>query len=106
PNVSMAILNLRLARATTGDELNEFVRKTAVHSNLRKQISFINSAEAVSSDFVGSRHACVFDAQATKVDGKNAVLYVWYDNEFGYACQVHRVIEKMAGVRYELYPKD
>ncbi|MGB5326273.1 MAG: glyceraldehyde-3-phosphate dehydrogenase, partial [Pseudomonadales bacterium] len=106
PDVSMAILNLRLGRETTADELNEFVRKTAVHSKLRKQIDFINSSEAVSSDFVGSRHACVFDAQATKVDGRNAVLYIWYDNEFGYACQVHRVIEKMAGVKYELYPKE
>ncbi|NNL57428.1 MAG: glyceraldehyde-3-phosphate dehydrogenase [Pseudomonadales bacterium] len=106
PNVSMAMLNLRLARATTIEELNEYVRIVSLHSPLRKQIDYINSAEAVSTDFVGSRTACVFDAQATKVDGKNAVLYIWYDNEFGYACQVHRVIEKLAGVKYELYPRD
>lgn len=106
PNVSMAILNLRLKQETNAEELNEFIRTQAVHSPLRKQIDFINSAEAVSTDFVGSRHACVFDAQATKVDGKNAVLYIWYDNEFGYTCQVHRVLEQMAGVKYELYPKD
>ena len=86
--------------------MNEYIRKISVHSPLRKQIAYVNSAEAVSTDFVGSRNACVFDAQATKVEGQNAVIYVWYDNEFGYACQVHRVIEKFAGVRYELYPKD
>ena len=106
PDVSMAILNLRLTRATTIEEMNEYIRKISVHSPLRKQIAYVNSAEAVSTDFVGSRNACVFDAQATKVEGQNAVIYVWYDNEFGYACQVHRVIEKFAGVRYELYPKD
>ncbi len=104
PNVSMAILNLRLKRSTTAEEINEYIRKVSVHSPLRKQIDFTNSAEVVSSDFVGSRRACVFDAQATIVNENNAVLYIWYDNEFGYTCQVHRVMEKMAGVSYNLYP--
>jgi glyceraldehyde 3-phosphate dehydrogenase len=104
PNVSMAILNLRLKRSTTVEEINEYIRKVSVHSPLRKQIDFTNSAEVVSSDFVGSRRACVFDAQATIVNENNAVLYIWYDNEFGYTCQVHRVMEKMAGVSYNLYP--
>jgi len=35
----------------------------------------------VSSDFVGSRHACIFDSEATIVNGKSAILYCWYDNE-------------------------
>ena len=106
PNVSLAILNLTFKRETTAEEVNEYVRQMSLHSSLRKQIDFINSAEVVSTDFVGSRRACVFDAQATIVNGKNAVLYIWYDNEFGYACQVHRVMEKMAGVSYALYPKE
>jgi glyceraldehyde 3-phosphate dehydrogenase len=106
PNVSMAILNLNLKRETTVDELNEYIRKISVHSSLRKQIDFTNSPEVVSTDFVGSRRACVFDAQATIVNGKSAVIYIWYDNEFGYACQVHRVMEKMAGVKYAMYPAE
>ena len=106
PNVSMAILNLTLKRETTVDELNEYIRKISVHSSLRKQIDYTNSPEVVSTDFVGSRRACVFDAQATIVNGKNAILYIWYDNEFGYTCQVHRVMEKMSGVKYALYPKE
>jgi len=60
----------------------------------------------VSSDFVGSRHACIYGAQATIVNGKQAVLYLWYDNEFGYSCQVHRILEQMAGIQYKKYPKD
>ena len=104
PNVSMAILNLTLKRETTAEDLNEYMRKVSVHSSLRKQIDFTNSPEVVSSDFVGSRRACVFDAQATITSGKNVVIYIWYDNEFGYSCQVHRVMEKMAGVKYALYP--
>ena len=106
PNVSMAILNLTLARDTSADEVNEFMRNQALHSPLRKQIDYSNSPEVVSSDFVGSRHACVFDAQATIVNGNQAVLYLWYDNEFGYSCQVHRILEQMAGIHYAVYPHE
>ena len=104
PNVSMAILNLNLENSTTREELNEFMRETALHSTMKKQIDYSNSPEVVSSDFVGSRAACVFDAKATIVNGHHAVLYLWYDNEYGYSCQVYRVLERMAGIRYQTYP--
>ena len=106
PNVSMAILNLTLNRETSAEEVNEFMRTQALHSSLRKQIDYSNSPEVVSTDFVGSRHACIFDAQATIVNGNQAVLYLWYDNEFGYSCQVHRILEQMAGIDYAVYPKE
>ena len=105
PNVSMAILNLQLGQSTTKDELNEYMRDVALHSPLQQQIDFTNSPEVVSCDFVGSRHACVFDSKATIVDDSSAVLYCWYDNEFGYSCQVVRCLEDMAGVSYAIYPK-
>ena len=106
PNVSMAILNLTLGRESTREEVNEFMRNQALHSSLRRQIDYTASPEIVSTDFVGSRHACIFDAQATIVNGKQAVLYLWYDNEFGYSCQVHRILERMAGIKYAVYPRE
>ncbi|QQD16730.1 glyceraldehyde-3-phosphate dehydrogenase [Spongiibacter nanhainus] len=106
PNVSLAILTLNLNQDTTVEELNEHMRVTALHSPLRKQIDYSNSPEVVSSDFVGSRHACVFDSEATIVNGNTAILYCWYDNEFGYSCQVHRILEQMAGVEYAVYPAE
>ncbi len=106
PNVSMAILNLTLGRETTVEELNEYMRGVALHSEMRKQIDYSNSPEVVSSDFVGSRTACVYDAQATIVNGSHVVVYLWYDNEFGYSCQVHRILEQMAGIDYRVYPKE
>lgn len=106
PNVSMAILNLNLRRDVSKDEMNEFLRKLSLHSPLRKQIDYSNSPEVVSSDFIGSRHACVVDSEATIVNGASVVLYLWYDNEFGYSCQVHRVLEQVAGVNYAVYPKE
>lgn len=98
PNVSMAIMNLNLERVTDRDELNGFLRNAALHSELQNQIDFTSSTEIVSSDLVGSRYAGIVDSQATIVDGDRAVLYVWYDNEFGYSCQVLRVVQDMAGL--------
>ena len=106
PNVSMAILNLQLGRDTTVEELNEFLRQKALHSDLQQQIGYTISTEAVSTDFVGSRQACVLDAQATIVEGRSCVLYCWYDNEFGYSCQVVRCLEKFAGVVWPSYPRE
>lgn len=104
PNVSMAILNLNLRRATTVDELNNYLRNMSLHSTLAKQIDFVNSDEVVSTDFVGSRRAGIVDSKATIVNGNRAVLYVWYDNEFGYSAQVVRIVNQMAGVNYLTFP--
>jgi glyceraldehyde 3-phosphate dehydrogenase len=106
PNVSMAILNLQLGRETSVEEINEFLRQQALHSPLQQQIGYTVSTEAVSTDFVGSRQACVLDSQATIVDGKSCVLYCWYDNEFGYSCQVVRCLETFAGVVWPSYPQE
>ncbi|MVW76057.1 glyceraldehyde-3-phosphate dehydrogenase [Pseudomonas xionganensis] len=105
PNVSMAILNLNLEKATSREEINEYLRQMAMHSDLQKQIDFVSSQEVVSTDFVGSRHAGVVDAEATICNDNRVVLYVWYDNEFGYSCQVVRVMEDMAGVNPPAFPR-
>jgi len=104
PNVSMAIMNLTLEKGTTRDELNEFLRDIALHSKLQNQISYTESPDAVSSDFVGSREAGIVDSNATIVNDNHVVLYLWYDNEFGYCCQVGRMVYKMAGIIYQQYP--
>lgn len=104
PNVSMAIMNLTLETATSKEELNEFLRQIALHSKLQDQISYTQSPDAVSSDFVGTREASTVDSTATIVNGKHVVLYLWYDNEFGYCCQVARMVYKMAGINYQRYP--
>lgn len=104
PDVSMAILNLNLEQDATKEGLNEYLRGMSLNSDLRKQIDYVNSPEIVSTDFVGSRRAGVVDGLATIANGKNAVLYVWYDNEFGYSCQVVRVLEEIAGVNPKIFP--
>ena len=105
PNVSMAILNLNLKKDVDVEVVNDYLRDMALHSELQKQIDFVNSPEVVSTDFVGSRHAGVVDAQATIAEGNRLILYVWYDNEFGYSAQVIRCVNDMAGIDHPIFPK-
>jgi glyceraldehyde 3-phosphate dehydrogenase len=106
PNVSLAILNLTLSQETSEEDVSQFLRDVSLHSDMQRQIDYTTSPDIVSSDLVGNRHACIVDGTATIVKGKQAVLYVWYDNEFGYACQVVRVVQKWAGIAYPLIPND
>ncbi|WP_154179206.1 glyceraldehyde-3-phosphate dehydrogenase [Vibrio furnissii] len=104
PNVSMAVANLNLEKETDKEELNAYLREMALNSKLAAQIDYTESTEIVSTDLVGSRHAGVVDGAATIAQGNRCVLYVWYDNEFGYSCQVVHCMEQMMGVRYKTYP--
>jgi glyceraldehyde 3-phosphate dehydrogenase len=105
PNVSLAILNLTLNKETSVAELNSYLREISLSSPLQNQIDYTNSPEAVSSDMVGSTHAGIIDSLATIVEGKRCVLYIWYDNEFGYSHQVIRNIAKIAGMGLDSWPK-
>ncbi len=104
PNVSLAILNLTLEQQADRDQINDYMRYIALHSDLQKQVDYSNSPEAVSSDFVGTRAAGIFDALATIANGNHCVLYVWYDNEFGYACQVVRILRQITHATLPVYP--
>jgi len=84
--------------------MNNYLRGISLDSPLQNQIDYTNSPEVVSSDFVGSRHAGVLDSLATIAEGNRCVLYVWYDNEFGYSCQVVRLVQKMAGLELPVLP--
>ena len=106
PNVSLAILNLNLEKEVDREEVNEYIRQISINSSLQGQIGYTNSTEVVSSDFIGSRTAGVFDAQATITSGTRLTAYVWYDNEVGYSCQVLRIAEQMCGVSYAKIPAE
>ena len=105
PNVSMAILSLNLKKDVTVDEVNDYLRDQSLHSDVQKQIEWVNSPEVVSTDFVGNSHAGIVDAKATIVNGNRVNLYVWYDNEYGYSRQVVRVAQQVCGVTYPTFPK-
>lgn len=105
PNVSLAILNLELEKGATVDQLNAHLLKRSLEGDLVNQIDYTNSDEVVSSDFVGNRYAAIVDSKSTISLGTSCVLYVWYDNEFGYSRQVVRILEELAGLGLQTFPK-
>jgi glyceraldehyde 3-phosphate dehydrogenase len=105
PNVSLAILNLELSADPGGAEaLNNHLRALAADSSLEAQIGYTASPEVVSSDLVGAHRTGIIDSRATIVRGSSVVLYVWYDNEYGYSCQVVRLMQAMVGVSPRMFP--
>jgi len=105
PNGSLAILNLELTSAISLEQINTLLKTSALEGNLVEQIKFSSNDELVSTDIIGTTAAAVIDGPATIVsaDGKNIVLYVWYDNEYGYSHQVMRLSRHIAGVRRYTY---
>jgi glyceraldehyde 3-phosphate dehydrogenase len=105
PNVSLAILSLTLDQETTKDAVNEILKEAALNGALVEQIQYSLSNELVSSDLVGNPCPSIYDSPATIVskDGKNVVLYVWYDNEYGYTRQVIRFSKQLSKVNRLTY---
>ena len=105
PNGSLAILSLELENETSVEAINTVMKKYALEGDLVEQIKYEMSDELVSSDIVGSSAPSIYDSKATIVrsDGKNAILYIWYDNEYGYSHQVIRLAKYISKVRRYTY---
>jgi glyceraldehyde 3-phosphate dehydrogenase len=101
PNGSLVILNLEIKKSTTISKINAIMKKYALEGDLVEQIKYSLNNELVSSDIVGTSAPSIYDSNATIVseDGKNIVLYIWYDNEYGYSHQVIRLAKYISKVR-------
>jgi len=105
PNGSLAILNLEVKNKTSKEGIDTIIKKYALEGDLVEQIKYALSNELVSSDIVGTTAPSIYDSKATIVapGGKNVVLYIWYDNEYGYSHQVVRLAKYIAKVRRYTY---
>jgi len=105
PDGSLAILNLQVGKQVTLDAINEIMKNAALEGDLVEQINYSMSNELVSSDIIGNSCPAIYDSKATLVhpDGHGIVLYVWYDNEYGYTRQVMRLGKYIARVQRKRY---
>lgn len=103
PNGSLVVLNLQLHSEVSTDALNAIMKHNALEGDLVEQIQYSLDNELVSSDIVGTTAPSIFDSKATITDGDTVVLYVWYDNEYGYSHQVIRLAKHIAKVRRFTY---
>ncbi|WP_239257235.1 type I glyceraldehyde-3-phosphate dehydrogenase [Listeria ilorinensis] len=87
-----------LDEKVTVDQVNKAVKKVTEGND-----SFgYTEKEIVSSDIIGTNFGSVFDATQTEVSTVGDLQLVkavaWYDNEFGFTCQMIRTLEKYANL--------
>jgi len=84
PAGSVTDLTVTLSRETTRDEVNAAFKAAAESGPLSRYLVYTEDA-IVSSDIVTSPASCTFDSQLTIVNGDQAKIVGWYDNEWGYS---------------------
>jgi glyceraldehyde 3-phosphate dehydrogenase len=83
PTGSATDLTVELGRETTKDEVNAAFKRAA-EGSLKGYLEYTEDP-IVSSDIVTSPASCTFDAGLTTVQGNQAKIVGWYDNEWGYS---------------------
>ena len=88
-NASLTDCVFEVARPTTVDEVNAFLKSAAEGSLLG--ILGYEERPLVSADYTNDPRSGIVDAPSTMVvNGTQVKLYVWYDNEWAYA---HRLVD-------------
>ena len=83
PAGSMVDVTFIGKRATTAEEINSILKKSALDARWNK-IFAVTEEPLVSSDILGSSYGCIADLAMTRVVGGNLVKVMgWYDNEWG-----------------------
>ena len=98
PDGSVVDLTVSLAKETTYEEVCAAV-KAACEGELKGVMRY-EELPIVSSDIIGETNASVFDAEAgIALNGHFMKLIAWYDNEYGFTCNMMRLLAYIAGVQ-------
>jgi len=90
-DVSCVDLTFRPGRATSLDEINAAMKKTA-QGSMEGVLGYTEEA-VVSSDFIGDPRSSIYDATAgIELNDRFFKIVSWYDNEAGYA---HRCVDML-----------
>ena len=94
PTVSMCDATVLVEKSTTIEEVNHAF-KVASETSMKGVLHYATET-LVSSDYIGSPYSCIFDSNYTKViDGNMVKVIAWYDNEWGYACRLSDLVERL-----------
>jgi glyceraldehyde 3-phosphate dehydrogenase len=94
-DVSVVDLTVELNKETTYEAICEAM-KTAANGALKGMLEYTDE-KVVSTDFRGSAAGSVFDADAgIMLDSTFVKVVGWYDNEYGYTCNLLRLVQHVA----------
>jgi glyceraldehyde 3-phosphate dehydrogenase len=95
-NVSVVDLTFTPSKSTSVEEVNELIKKASENGPLKGVLGFTNE-KVVSTDFRGETCPSVFDAEAgIALDPTFVKVVAWYDNEYGYTCNLMRLVRHVA----------
>ncbi|GAA0232448.1 ArsJ-associated glyceraldehyde-3-phosphate dehydrogenase [Marinomonas primoryensis] len=93
-NASLTDCVFEMNRATTEVEINQILK--AASENELKDILGYEERPLVSVDYKTDPRSSIIDAPSTMViNGTQVKLYVWYDNEWGYANRTAELMRKV-----------
>jgi glyceraldehyde 3-phosphate dehydrogenase len=94
-NVSVVDLTFIPSRKTSAEEVNRILQDASAGS--LKGILAYNTLPLVSVDFNHNSLPSIFDSTQTRVsqDGGLVKVLSWYDNEWGYSCQMLRATQAL-----------
>ena len=87
-------LTVTLSKEVTAEEINAAMKEAA--EGPLKGILMYTEDPIVSSDIVGDKHSCIFDAGVTSAKGNLVKVLGWYDNEAGYSARLANLVERLA----------
>ncbi len=94
PDGSLTDLTVILKKEVTPGEINGAMKKAA-DTYLKGVLEYSEEA-LVSTDIIGNPHSAIFDAGLTRVSGRLAKVFSWYDNEWGYSKRLIEILKEMA----------
>ncbi|AHF00437.1 glyceraldehyde-3-phosphate dehydrogenase [Thiomicrospira aerophila AL3] len=91
-DVSVVDLTVELEKEATYEQICAAM-KAASEGELKGVLGYTEES-VVSTDFRGNSHPSIFDAGAgIALDSTFVKVVAWYDNEYGYTCNMMRVVE-------------
>ncbi len=101
PVGSISDITFILERSATREEVNSVFIEEAQTDRYRGVLG-VSEDPIVSSDIIKDSRASIIDLSMTQVvDGDLLKVMSWYDNEWGYSCQMAREAARMLGVEAE-----
>ncbi|OIR10387.1 glyceraldehyde-3-phosphate dehydrogenase A [mine drainage metagenome] len=95
-DVSVVDLTVELNKAATYDEICNAMKAASENGPLKGVLGYTTD-KVVSTDFRGCTNPSIFDAEAgIALDPTFVKVVAWYDNEYGYTCNLMRLVRHIA----------
>ena len=95
-DVSVVDLTVELEKTASYADICAAVKKASQTGDISQTLAYTDE-KVVSTDFRGVGYSSIFDAEAgIALDGTFVKLVAWYDNEYGYTCNMMRFVRHVA----------